>query len=93
MEFTKPGGSRILSAEEDLGLAGGQLEHRLLLDQEGWGRQKLALLRLPGDQLPAVFAWPLLLHNDSDGVVQELVARFSELFQKQMRTVKTQALA
>ena len=48
---------------------------------------------LPGDQLPAVFAWPLLLHNDSDGVVQELVARFSELFQKQMRTVKTQALA
>ena len=57
------------------------------------GETEACAAKALGDQLPAVFAWPLLLHNDSDGVVQELVARFSELFQKQMRTVKTQALA
>ena len=47
----------------------------------------------PGGQLPAVFAGPLQLHRDDDGVSQVLGARWSEMYQLRVRMGKTQAEA
>ena len=46
-----------------------------------------------GVQLPAVCVGPLQLHRDDGGVSQELVARWSELYQLRVRMGKTQAEA
>ena len=49
---------------EEGGHAGGQLEHWLLLEQEGMGRQMLALQGwFPGGQQPIVCAGPVQLRH------------------------------
>ena len=71
---------------------GSQLEHWLLLKQEG--KQMLAPPGgRPGGQLPAACGGPLQLHRDDDGVSQVLGARWSELYQLGVRMGKTQAEA
>ena len=63
------------------GNAGGQLEHWLLLEQEGVGRQMLALQGwfLDGQQL-VVCAGPLQQrHGGGDDDLQELVSRLQGL--------------
>ena len=71
---------------------GSQLEHWLLLKQEG--RQMMTLPGgRPGGQLPAACGGPLQLHRDDDGVSQVLGARWSELYQLRVRMGKTQAEA
>ena len=63
------------------GHAGGQLEHWLLLEQEGVGRQMLALQGwfLGGQQL-VVCAGPLQQrHGGGDDDLQELVSRLQGL--------------
>ena len=62
----------IWGGEGDAG-EGGQLERRLLLDQEGKGRQMLTLPRwlLEGLQLTAAVE-PLLVHHGDGDDVQEL---------------------
>ena len=71
---------------------GSQLEHWLLLKQEG--RQMLAPPGgRPGGQLPAACGGPLQLHRDDGGVSQVLGARWSELYQLRVRMGKTQAEA
>ena len=71
---------------------GSQLEHWLLLKQEG--KQMLAPPGgRPGGQLPAACGGPLQLHRDDDGVSQVLGARWSELYQLAVRMGKTQAEA
>ena len=71
---------------------GSQLEHWLLLKQEG--KQMLAPPGgRPGGQLPAACGGPLQLHRDDDGVSQGLGARWSELYQLRVRMGKTQAEA
>ena len=71
---------------------GSQLEHWLLLKQEG--RQMLAPPGgRPGGQLPAACGRPLQLHHDDGGVSQELGARWSELYQLRVRMGETQAEA
>ena len=71
---------------------GSQLEHWLLLKQEG--KQMLAPPGgRPGGQLPAACGGPLQLHRDDDGVSQVLGARWSELYQLRVRMGKTEAKA
>ena len=71
---------------------GSQLEHWLLLKQEG--KQMLAPPGgRPGGQLPAACGGPLQLHRDDDGVSQVLGARWSEMYQLRVRMGKTQAEA
>ena len=69
------------------GHAGGQLEHWLLLEQEGRGvgRPVLALPRWsPGGQQPFSSALLLQLHHGGGGeLAQELVARVGVQLQKE----------
>ena len=63
------------------GHAGGQLDHWLLLEQEGVGRQMLAPQGgYLGGQQPVVCAGPLQQrHGGGDGDLQELVSRLQGL--------------
>ena len=71
---------------------GSQLEHWLLLKQEG--RQMMSLPGgRPGGQLPSACGGPLQLHRDDGDVSQVLGVRWSELYQLRVRMGETQAEA